>query len=210
MKRGASWLGLLVGGAILLLQAWLAIMARLGAGDTLIGALVYFFTFFTILTNLMLVLIYASDLWPRAALAWWRSAVTRGMMAAVMVLVMVFYHIMLRSIWNPQGLALLCDVVLHYVAPILYVAWWVLFAPHGRLKFGHIPAMLLPPTIYLVWAMLRGAIAGEYPYPILEANRIGYGAVAVNVLVVLVGLTALCALVVALDRLLTRIDMPGP
>jgi hypothetical protein len=58
--------------------------------------------------------------------------------------------------------------------------------------------------------MLRGAIAGEYPYPILEANRIGYGAVAVNVLVVLVGLTALCALVVALDRLLTRIDMPGP
>ncbi len=210
MKIVASWLGLLIGAAAVLLQGWLAISARLDTGDTLIGAVIFFFTFFTILTNLMLVLIYAAELWPREALSWWRSPVTRGMMGAVMLLVMGFYHVMLRSIWEPQGLMLLCDVALHYVAPIFYAAWWVLFMRHGRLKFGHVPAMLLPPTIYLVWAMLRGAIVGEYPYPILEANRIGYGAVAVNVLVVLVVLTALCALVVAIDRALTRVDMPGP
>jgi hypothetical protein len=64
--------------------------------------------------------------------------------------------------------------------------------------------MLLPPTIYLVYAMVRGATTGEFPYPILEADRLGYGVVALNVLVVLLGLTALCALAVSLDMLLAR------
>jgi hypothetical protein len=179
-------------------------------GDNIFGALIYFFTFFTILTNIMLVMIYASDLWPREALRWWRSSVTRGMMAAAMVLVCVFYHFFLSGIWDPQGLFKVADISLHYATPIFFVAWWVLFVWHGKLKFGDIPLMLLPPTIWLIFAMLRGAIIGEYPYPILEANRLGYGAVAINIFFVLVGLTVLCAAVVAIDKALTRVDMPGP
>ncbi|MEO6014658.1 MAG: Pr6Pr family membrane protein [Devosia sp.] len=210
MKHSATWIGLVVGIGALVLQLVLTLTLRLGNGDTILGAVIFYFTFFTILTNLMLVLIYVSDLWPQQSLRWWRSPVTRGMMAAAIVLVMVFYHLILAPTWNPQGLNLVCDVLLHYVAPIFYVGWWVLFVWHGKLKFRDIPAMLLPPTIYLIYAMIRGAIVGEYPYPVLEANRIGYGAVALNVFGVLVGLTILCAIVVTIDRALTRVDMPGP
>jgi hypothetical protein len=135
--------------------------------------------------------------------------VTRGMMTAAITLVMVFYHFILAETWDPQGLALVCDVSLHYATPIFYIAWWVVFMRHGVLKFTDIPAMLLPPTIYLIYAMVRGAIVSEYPYPILEAHRIGYGAVAINVLTVLVALSVLCAIVVALDRILTRVDFPS-
>jgi len=210
MKRAASWIGLILGAAALLLQFSLSIPLRISNGDTVFGAVIYFFTFFTILTNLMLVLIYASDLWPRQSLRWWRSPVTRGMMAALIVLVGLFYHFLLAATWNPEGLFQIADIALHYVTPILYVLWWVMFMRHGALKWGDIPAMLLPATIWLVYAMLRGAIVDEYPYPILEANRLGYGTVAINVFVVLVGVTLLCAVVVALDRALTRVDMPGP
>ena len=87
MKNIATWIGLLIGAGRAVLQFSLSIPLRLSNGDTIFGALIYFFTFFTILTNLMLVLIYASDLWPREALRWWRSPVTRGMMAAAMMLV---------------------------------------------------------------------------------------------------------------------------
>ena len=210
MKRAASWIGLILGAAALLLQFSLSIPLRISNGDTIFGAVIYFFTFFTILTNLMLVLIYVSDLWPRESLRWWRSPVTRGMMAALIVLVGLFYHFLLAATWNPEGLFQIADIALHYVTPIFYVLWWVMFMRHGALKWGDIPAMLLPATIWLVYAMLRGAIVGEYPYPILEANRLGYGTVAINVFVVLVGVTILCAVVVALDRALTRVDMPGP
>ncbi|MEQ1770249.1 MAG: Pr6Pr family membrane protein [Devosia sp.] len=210
MKTIATWIGFIMGVAALVTQFILTMTLRLGNGDGIFSALIFFFTFFTILTNLMLVLIYSSELWPREAMRWFRSPVTRGMMVASIVLVMVFYHFILAATWNPQGWNLACDIALHYVTPIFYVLWWVVFMRHGKLKFGDIPAMLLPPTVYLVWAMARGAVIGEYPYPVLEANRIGYGAVAINVLAVLVGLLLLCAIVVAVDKALTRVDMPGP
>ena len=210
MKTTASWIGLIFGLAALILQISLSIPLRMSNGDNIFGALVYFFTFYTILTNLMLVLIYASDLWPREALGWWRSPVTRGMMAAVMILVCLFYHFFLAGTWNPQGWFKVADVTLHYVTPIFYVAWWVIFQWHGKLKFGDVPVMLLPSTIWLIYAMIRGAIVTEYPYPILEAHKLGYGQVAINIIAVLVGVTLLCAIIVAIDKALTRVDMPGP
>lgn len=210
MKQIATWIGLLLGAAALLLQFAITIPLRLGNGDDIFGAVVFYFTFFTILTNLTLVLIYASELWPRQSLSWFRSPVTRGMLAAAITLVMAFYHFILAETWDPQGFGLVADIALHYVTPVFYVAWWVVLMRHGVLKWSNIPAMLLPPTIYLIYAMIRGAIVNEYPYPILEAQRIGYGAVAVNVLMVLAALAVLSALVVALDRALTHIDMPGP
>jgi hypothetical protein len=209
VKQIATWIGLGFGAAALILQLVLAVSLRLDAGDNIFGAVIFFFTFFTILTNLALVGIYSSELWPRQWLSWFRWPVTRGMMTAAITLVMVFYHFILAETWDPQGLALVCDVSLHYATPIFYIAWWVVFMRHGVLKFTDIPAMLLPPTIYLIYAMVRGAIVSEYPYPILEAHRIGYGAVAINVLTVLVALSVLCAIVVALDRILTRVDFPS-
>jgi hypothetical protein len=210
VKIVATWIGLAVGLAALVLQFSLSIPLRIGNGDSLIGALVYFFIFFTILTNIMLVLIYASELWPREALRWWRSPVTRGMMAAAMILVGVFYHFFLAGTWNPQGLFKVADISLHYVTPIFYLAWWVLFAWHGKLKFADLPIMLVPPAIWLILAMIRGAVVTEYPYPILEAHLLGYAQVTINIAVVLAALTVLCAIVVAVDKALTRVDMPGP
>jgi hypothetical protein len=210
MKAIATWIGLLGGAAGLVLQFSLSIPLRMSTGDNIGGALIYFFTFYTILTNIMLVLIYASDLWPRESLRWWRSPVTRAMMAAVMILVCLFYHFFLASTWNPQGWFKVADVTLHYVTPIFYVLWWLLFQWHGKLKFGDIPIMLLPSTVWLIYAMIRGAIVTEYPYPILEAHKLGYGQVAINVVAVLAGVTLLCAVIIAIDRALTRVDMPGP
>jgi hypothetical protein len=210
VKAAATWIGLVIGAAALILQISLTIPARLANGDTLIGAVVFFFTFYTILTNIMLVLVYVSDLWPRESLSWWRSPVTRGMMAATITLVGLFYHFFLAGTWNPQGWFKVADVALHYVTPVIYVLWWVLFTWHGKLKFSDIPIMLLPSTIWLIYAMIRGAIVTEYPYPILEAHKLGYGTVALNVLMVLAGVTVLCAVVVAIDKALAGVDMPGP
>jgi hypothetical protein len=209
LKKAATWAGLVIGLAALILQFSLTIPARVASGDNIAGALVFFFSFFTILTNLALVMIYVSELWPREALGWFRRPETRGMMVALIVLVMGFYHFVLAESWNPQGWFKVADVALHYVTPTYYVAWWVLFMHHGRLKFRALPVMLLPATIYLVWVMARGAVIAEYPYPVLDAGALGYAAVAINVLGLVV-VAALSAIVIALDRALLRVDMPGP
>ena len=210
MKAWATRGGLLIGLVALLLQLALTIPARINAGDMIFGAVIFFFSYFTILTNLALALIYASEIWPQTGLSWFRRPVVRGMLAASITLVGLFYHFVLAATWQPQGLWAVADGLLHYVTPAYYLLWWGLFMRHGLLKWGDVPSMLVPPIIYLVYAMIRGALLGEYPYPILEANRLGYGAVAINVFMVLIGLTLLCLIVVAADRALTRVRLPGP
>ena len=204
LKRVATLLGLIVGAAALVLQFYLSMTLRLGKGDNIFGALWFFFTFFTILTNGMLVLIYLSEVSSAPWLGWWRAPGTRGMMAGIMAVVTVFYHVLLAGLWQPTGLQLVADITLHYVAPWYFIAWWLLFQPHGQLGWRDTPAMTVFPLLYLVWAMFRGTIVGEYPYPILEANTLGYGQVAINCLIMLAAFLALFVVVVGLDRLLGR------
>ena len=209
MKAALTWAGLLIGAGALLLQFVLTLNLRLATGDSLVGTLVFFFTFFTILTNIMLVPIYLSEVAGAGWLGWWRSPVTRAMMAGAIALVGIFNHLVLAELQDLTGLSLLADTLLHYVTPALFVLWWLLFQPKGKLRLADIPAMLLPTLIWLVWAMLRGAVIGQYPYPILDAGKLGYGAVAINCLFVFIGLVVIYLVVLALDRALTG-RMPRP
>jgi hypothetical protein len=204
LKRLATLAGLVVGAAALVLQFYLSIELRLGKGDSLLGALWFLFTFFTILTNLMLVLIYLSEVSAARWLGWWRSPLTRAMMVGIMAVVSAFYHVMLAGLWQPTGLQLFSDVVLHYVAPWFFILWWLVFQPHGQVRWHDIPAMTIFPLVYLVWAMFRGLIVGEYPYPILDANALGYGQVAINCLVMLGLFLAMFIVAAGLDKLMGR------
>jgi hypothetical protein len=205
LRSVVTWFGFLLGTTALLLQFSLTTSKRyLEQGDSLFGTLAFFFTFFTILTNIMLVLIYLSDLTAPRWLSWWRSPVTRGMMAGAITLVGVFNHLVLSGLQTLVGWFWFADFLLHYVTPTLFVVWWLAFQPKGTLRFADIPTMLLPTLIWLVWAMLRGAVVGEYPYPILAANTLGYRQVAINCLFVFIGLVVIYLIVVSLDRLLGR------
>jgi hypothetical protein len=204
MQRIATWLGLLIGSGGLLLQFCLTLITKGEQGSDIVSTLVFFFTFYTILTNIMLVLIYLSEVAEWRWLDWWRSPVTRGMMAGAIALVGIFNHLLLANLQDLTGLRSLADTILHYITPAWFVLWWLLFQPKQRLKLADIPVMLLPTLIWLVWAMVRGAVVSEYPYPILDAIKLGYGQVAINCVFVFIGLLLIYLVVIGLDRVLGR------
>ena len=204
MKRAATWGGLVIGAFALVLQFVLTLQLKLGQGAGLGYTLIFFFTYYTICTNIMLVLVYLSDLSSARWLGWWRSPVTRGMMAGAIALVGIFNHLLLAELQDLTGLRSLCDTLLHYVTPVWFVLWWLIFEPKGRLRIADIPLMLLPTAIWLIWAMSRGAVINEYPYPILDAGKLGYGTVVINCLIVLGGLVAIYLVVLVLDRMLAN------
>jgi hypothetical protein len=166
----------------------------------------YFWSYFTHLTNLGLVLTYLAFLAGWRILGWFRSPVTRAATAAYITLVMVFFHFMLAPLYDFEGLLAIGNVTLHYVCPILYLAWWLAFAPHGTLRYRNIPVMLIPGLVYVAWVLIRGGLwANEYPYAILDpTQRGGYGAVAIGVLVILVAITIFSTILVWLDGLFAR------
>lgn len=204
LNRALTWTGLVLGLVALGLQFSISIPAYMANGMGLPEALVQFFSFFTILTNIAITLVYLSALAGWSWLNWFRAPKTRAMMAGVMLLVMIFYHVLLRPIWQPEGLFLVCDYLLHYAAPILFALWWAVTQKHGTIDYPDAPAMLVPPLIYLAYVMARGALTNAYPYPTLNAFELGYGQVALNVVMVALGLSTLYLITIGIDRALAR------
>jgi hypothetical protein len=197
--RMIAVLGLVVGGIGLVVQFVISMQAYAQNGRDVFGALGMFFSYYTILTNIILVLIYASEISTAGWLEVFRHPVVRGMMAANIALVMLFVYFVLRHLSVLEGLFLICDYILHYITPVLYVIWWCAGARHGALRWSHVPVMLVPTFVYFLYAMARGAWVQEYPYPILNAIRLGYPQVLLNAMGMTLGLAVLMVFVVLID-----------
>jgi len=167
-------------------------------------ALLYFWTFFTHLTNLWLLLTYAAVLSGWRGLGWFARPVMMASAAAFITLVMLYFHFMLAPTLNLAGGLALGSYALHYATPLIYLVWWTLYAPHGSLRFGQLPLLLLPGVGYVAWVLMRGAVVNEYPYDILDAGKFGYGAVAIGVAALLVAVLLFSIVIVFADRRLGR------
>lgn len=203
-RKLLTWLGLTAGLGGLILQFVISMHAYAAAGRDIPGALGTFFSYYTILTNVVLVLIYLSTILPTARLDIFRQPVLRGMMVANIALVSLFVFFVLRHLYVLTDLFLLADNLLHYVCPLFYLLWWLSAQPHGKLRWSDLPVMLLPTFVYFLYAMARGAWVREYPYPILNAIELGYGQVLLNAVFMTVGLGMLTGIVILLDHALTR------
>lgn len=165
---------------------------------------VYFWTYFTHLTNLWLLVSYIAFLSRWRLLSLFARPTMLASAAAFITLVMLFYHFMLAPYIEMEGALLVATYLLHYVAPILYLAWWTIGAPHGSLDWDRIPLILVPGVAYVGWVLLRGAVVHEYPYDILDAGKNGYPGVAIGVLVLLVAVAIFAAILVGADKLMAR------
>jgi hypothetical protein len=185
----------------LMLQYWLI----LWSGP--IGyATVRYFSFFTILSNVLVAVVAASAAtggnW--APLRFWRKPRVRGLAALCIAVTGLIYVVVLAGQWHPQGPQLIADRALHYVLPILYLFWWVVLLPHGTLVWRDALGWLWFPLIYLAWILLRGAAVHEYPYSFVDADHLGYGTVLLNSLMIGMVFVVLGLGLVAIDRVLAR------
>ena len=201
MRRIFAIAGFTIGLAALVLQFFVVVPLSIGAGRAPVTAGIDYFSYFTILTNILLVLVYLGAIVKgQRWLMLFRRPVTRAAAAATITLVGGFYHFFLAGLWEMDGLLSFVTVILHYVTPVLYLFWYVAFNRTGTLKWTVVPLMLAYPVVYLVYVLIRGALIGEYPYPVLDAAALGYAQLAINVLGLLIALLVLNVLAVAADR----------
>ncbi len=195
---------------VLALLAWTALGIELivtvsGArdkGEPLAPALMRYFSFFTIETNLLLALILTtSSLRPQADSFLLRPGVRTGAVVYI-IMVGVVYALLLSSLYHWTGIILLADRILHVAMPILYPLYWLAFVEKGRIKWTYPLIWLFFPIIYFVYILLRGAIIDAYPYPFLNVAKLGYDRVVLNALGLMAALFALGLFVAAIDHAL--------
>jgi hypothetical protein len=169
-------LGAFLGWFALALQLYLMLVQDPAA---MLGAVITYFSFFTILTNFLVALVFTvAAVRPRAAWGQWvlRPSV-QASTAVYIAIVGIVYQLLLRHLWNPQGAQWVADVLLHSVIPVGYVLYWWLFAPRDELGWKNAVGWLVYPGAYLVYTLARGAVSGLYPYPFVYLNALGYGGV---------------------------------
>ncbi len=166
----------------LVLQFPLALASAHVRGISLAGAVTNYFSFFTILTNILVALGLSCSLWtPGSTLGRYfgRPGVRTGL-ALYIGVVGAVYALVLRELWSPAGLQKVADVLLHELLPVLYVLYWVLFVSTTRLAWKSVLWWLIYPAVYLVYTLLHGEFSGWYPYPFVDVGAIGFGRVLLN------------------------------
>ncbi len=169
------------------------------------GTIVQFFSFFTILTNILVALCYSFQLVHSKAnrAAYWASPNTQAAVGVYILVVGIVYNIVLRFLWSPTGTQKIIDELLHAVVPAWYLLYWIIFAPKNGLKWRDAIDWLLYPFVYLVYVMIRGAITNMYPYPFLDAYNHGYSKVIISSLVILALFLILSIIFIAVGKKLS-------
>jgi hypothetical protein len=161
------------------------------------------FSYFTILSNVMVALTCAHALLGRGAGFLGRPGVRAAIVVYIMVTGLVYWLILAGHI-APQGVYFLTNTLLHIVVPILYPVAWLVYGAHGRLVWTDAARWLVVPGAYMAWTLARGAWSGEYPYGFVDVNQLGIGAVLRNALVLSLVFVVLGLIVIAIDRALAR------
>jgi len=191
-----------LGWAGLGIQLYLIFFARLSVGASLLGGLVSFFSYFTVITNTLVAVVLTCAVTDResAARRWFLQPWVSSGIAVSIAVVGLAYSILLRHLWHPQGWQFIADELLHDVMPLLFLAYWWVCVPKGGLRLKHLPLWLIYPLVYFAYALLRGHLLGAYAYPFIDVALLGYPQVFVNAGGILVGFVVIALLVIGIDR----------
>lgn len=141
-----------------------------------------YFSYFTILSNLLIALSLTIELFfPSTKLAKSLSLpTTKSAIALYILIVGLVYNLVLRGIWEPKGWQLIADNLLHVVVPVIYVFYWIIFTPKNTLNWKNVISWSYFPLLYLVYSLIRGHFVAWYPYPFLNVAEFGYLQVLIN------------------------------
>ena len=198
-----------------------ASLARAAAnGDDVPTILANFFSFFTILSNLLAAVVLL------IAAAWYLTrgrrddtlveplglSVALASVSTYMVITGIVYNALLRGIALPQGSQPIpwSNETLHLIAPI-FLLLDVLVAPRRRrMAWGTVWIVVVLPIVWVVYTLVRGPlvtnpVSGDpswYPYPFLNPANFanGYGTVLLYIVGIAIAIIAVAFFVVWVAR----------
>jgi hypothetical protein len=192
----------LLGWFTLSLQLVLMVQQSPAGAAAVAETIVNYFSFFTILTNLLVALVLSFSAWGSSTSRerFFSRASTQSATAAYIAIVCVTYSLLLRELWNTHGAQKLADVLLHDGMPAIYLLFWLLFARKSGLRWKDAVVWLIYPGVYLAYLLIRGALIGRYPYPFIDVTTLGYPRMLGNAALFVLVFLGVGLLVVAIGR----------
>jgi hypothetical protein len=190
-----AWFGVIM-------QFYLSTTTWSGLGLSSAEGTTRFFSYFTILTNIIIAIsVTVSLLRPRSSAGnFFLKSSTQTAIAMYIFVVGVTYNTLLYNLWKPEGLQLVVDNLLHRIVPVLYLIYWLVFVTKGKIKNNNTYKWLIYPAIYFVWVLIFGAMTKFYPYPFIDVNVLGYPKMFMNAGILLIVFLMLGFIAIAVKK----------
>jgi hypothetical protein len=162
--------------AIIAFTGWFAVIAQLilmlqNSGLPLGECLVRFFSYFTILTNIIVATCFTSLFFsPVDKDHFFARPGVHTAITVYIIVVGLTYNILLRFLWAPQGMQRIVDELLHTVIPILSLAYWIKYVRKTTLQYKNCFTWMLFPLAYVVLVAIGGAISGVLSIPLYRCE----------------------------------------
>lgn len=175
MKNNARFAAALVALIVLIALGMQSTVSYKQSGS--LGAAIWdLLSFFTVLTNLLVLFTFACmALTGRVLSAFWLAALTIWIL-----IVGAVYHTLLAKLWAPVGLEWWANQGMHSASPVTTFLWWITYAPKRPMPWRNAALVLIWPLLYFCYALIRGAFTSTYPYPFIDLNVLTIGQLTVN------------------------------
>jgi hypothetical protein len=202
VKKPLAALTALIAWFGLALQLYLSLRLSDSMGMGTAQGLVIYLGYFTVLTNLLVAVAATAQLaWPESAAGrFFARPHAVGWVAVSIAFVGIAYFTLLRHVWNPQGLQLLADVLMHYVVPSLMVLYSAITLRRATLSWSAPLWWSLYPLLYFLYVLVRGALLGRYPYSFIDVAKLGYALTLRNAVLLWIAFVVLAYVLIWLWR----------
>lgn len=182
---------------------------------TVLSSMIDLFSFFTIQSNLLVVLWFTYAVY---------TAITKGTvlckntpyksaLALYIFATFSLYSVLLHRVWNPQGLTLVGSILTHYVVPLGFLIDWLyteITCCHQQIySYTLAVKWMIYPLLYGVYAVFYGKITGHYLYPFFNIDKVGVTQVVINFILLTVVFVFAGVIFIGISRALQSRCHPG-
>ena len=164
----------------------------------LLETTIRFFSYFTIVSNLMVVLCFTSLYFNILSL--FSSFKTLTAVVVYISIVALVYNTVLRYLWKPKGIQQVVDELLHVIIPIVFLYYWFKNKNTEKLHYKFTLHILIIPLVYLIYVLIRGNYSNFYPYPFIDVSAIGLTQALTNAVLVMIAFITVALLFIRSSR----------
>jgi len=166
--------GLLMFRIILCSISWASVLIMLV--PSLIALEFVLFSFYTVQTNLMVVIWISLALLytQRAEKPFILGSIVRGGITVYISITFLIFVTLLQPFYFPTDpISITVNILAHYLVPILFILDWVITETNNTYENVYALYWLTYPIIYLVYSLIQGLITDFYPYYFIDLSMIG-------------------------------------
>jgi hypothetical protein len=168
------------------------------------GIVIHYFSFFTILTNLIVAICSTVVLIANKTSLLYKFFSKTTTLTAITVYILIvgiIFNVILRRIIHLNGMQEISSDLLHVATPLLFLIFWIMFVPKQNIKRQQAFVWLVYPIVYIIYIIIHGRISGFYPYPFINVSKLGLSKALFNSFIILLAFFILSVLFIEIKKI---------